>query len=121
MPRAMFALRLCLAAVSAAAFGQAAYAADLSVPPAVAPAAGAPRCGPCGCLGVAYVYHRSLESTYGVDFDPRNYDQTVPHYYFGRVRAYPRYFVDGATKAPSALIGLSTQGNSIRWRRLPAT
>jgi hypothetical protein len=95
MPGAMVALRLCLAAVSVAAFGQAACAADLSVPAAVGPAAGPPRCGPCGCLGVAYVYHRSLESTYGVDFDPRNYDQTVPHYYFGRVRAYPRYFVDG--------------------------
>jgi hypothetical protein len=95
MPGAMVALRLCLAAVSAAACGQAACAADLSVPAAVGPAAGPPRCGPCGCLGVAYVYHRSLESTYGADFDPRNYDTTVPHYYFGRVRAYPRYFVDG--------------------------
>jgi hypothetical protein len=36
-----------------------------------------------------------MESTYGLNFDPRNDDQTVPHYYFGRVRAYPRYFVDG--------------------------
>ena len=53
-------------------------------------------CGPCGCLGVAYVYHRELRSTYGLGFDPRNYDTTQPHYYFGPIRAYPRYFVDGA-------------------------
>lgn len=53
------------------------------------------RCGRCGCLGVAYVYHRELRSTYGLSFDPRNYDTTEPYYYFGRVRAYPRYFVVG--------------------------
>jgi len=52
-------------------------------------------CGPCGCLSVTYVYHSELRSTYGLSFDPRNYDQTEPHYYFGPVRAYPRYFVDG--------------------------
>lgn len=52
-------------------------------------------CGPCGCLRVAYVYHRELRSTYGLNFDPRNYDTTRPHYYFGRVRAWPRYFVEG--------------------------
>ena len=53
-------------------------------------------CGPCGCLGVGYVYHRELRSTYGLGFDPRNYDTTQPHYYFGPIRAYPRYFVEGA-------------------------
>jgi hypothetical protein len=70
-------------------------AADLSIPPRVASTGLPPHCGPCGCLRVTYVYHRSLESTYGLNFDPRNYDQTEPHYYFGRLRAYPRYFVDG--------------------------
>lgn len=68
-------------------------AADLNIPPRAASAG--PQCGPCGCQRVTYVYHRSLESTYGLNFDPRNYDQTEPHYYFGRLRAYPRYFVDG--------------------------
>jgi hypothetical protein len=46
------------------------------------------------------VYHRTLESTYGLGFDPRNYNQTEPHYYFGRVRAFPRYFVDGVPVDP---------------------
>jgi hypothetical protein len=50
-------------------------------------------CGGCGCLHKSYVYHRELESTYGTSVDPRNYDQTEPHYYFGRMRAYPRYWV----------------------------
>jgi hypothetical protein len=53
----------------------------------------APCCGPCGCLHVSYVYHRELRSTYGTGFDPRNFDQTQPYYYFGRVQAYPRYWV----------------------------
>ena len=91
--------------------GQAACAADLSVPAAVAPAAGPPRCGPCGCLGVAYVYHRSLESTYGVDFDPRNYDrQCLITISVGYVpihgtlsTAFP--FKDPATRPPSASLG----------------
>jgi hypothetical protein len=52
-------------------------------------------CGPCGCLTVKYVYHRQLETTYGVAFDPRNYDTTEPHYFLGPIRRYPRYFVDG--------------------------
>lgn len=52
-------------------------------------------CEPCGCLSVVYVYHRELRSTYGLSFDPRNYDATAPHFYFGRMRAYPQYFVDG--------------------------
>jgi hypothetical protein len=77
-----------------------AAAADLRVPPRVAGAHVWPRCGPCGCLQVRYVYHRTLESTYGLSFDPRNYDQTEPHYYLGRVRAYPRYFVDGVPIDP---------------------
>ena len=50
-------------------------------------------CGECGCLHKSYVYHRELRSTYGISFDPRNYDQTEPHYYLGRMRAYPRYWV----------------------------
>jgi hypothetical protein len=52
-----------------------------------------PACDPCGCLHVSYIYHRELRSTYGIGFDPRNYDQTEPHFYFGRMRAYPRYWV----------------------------
>jgi hypothetical protein len=51
-------------------------------------------CGCCGCLGVTFDYHRELRSTYGTQFDPRNFDQTEPYYYFGRVRAYPRFWVD---------------------------
>jgi hypothetical protein len=51
-------------------------------------------CGSCGCLHVSYVYHRELRSTYGLNFDPRNFDQTEPYYHFGRARAYPRYWVD---------------------------
>jgi hypothetical protein len=54
----------------------------------------APRCGPCGCLHVSNVYRRELRSTYGLSFDPRSFDQTEPYYYFGPVRAYPRYWVD---------------------------
>jgi len=52
-------------------------------------------CGPCGCLRVFYSYHPELRSTYGLSFDPRNYDTTEPHFYFGRMRAYPQYYVDG--------------------------
>jgi len=59
----------------------------------------APTCGPCGCLHVGYVYHRELQSTYGTGIDPRNYDETQPHFYLGRMRAYPRYWVS-ADPAP---------------------
>jgi hypothetical protein len=51
-------------------------------------------CGPCGCLHVGYAYHRELRSTYGLNFDPRNFDQTQPYYYLGPVLAYPRYWCD---------------------------
>jgi hypothetical protein len=73
------------------------HAADLSVPggAAQAPAAAPADCGPCGCLQVSYDYHRELRSTYGTGFDPRNYDETQPHYYFGSNRAWPRYSVYG--------------------------
>lgn len=54
------------------------------------------RCRPCGCLRVFHAYHRELRSTYGLGFDPRNYDTTQPYYYLGRMRAYPRYLVDKA-------------------------
>jgi hypothetical protein len=80
-----------------------ARAADLGVP---GPAQEA-ECGPCGCVHVTYDYHRELRSTYGVAFDPRNFDQTQPYYYFGPVRAYPRFWCDvqqtsyiGKGKAP---------------------
>jgi hypothetical protein len=49
-------------------------------------------CGTCGCLQVSHVRHRELRSTYGIAFDPRNYDTTEPHYYFGPIRTYPRYW-----------------------------
>ena len=65
MFRAMVALGTSIAAVLAALFGSPVVAADLSVPPVVAPAS---YCGPCGCLRVTYVYHRSMELTYGAQF-----------------------------------------------------
>jgi hypothetical protein len=68
-----------------------ATAADLAVP--AQRNAAARWCGCCGCLHASYVHHRELRSTYGLAYDPRNYDQTEPHYYFGPVRAYPRYWV----------------------------
>ena len=67
-----------------------AIAADLEVP--VHRAAAAQGCGYCGCLHVSYVHHRELRSTYGLNFDPRNFDQTQPYYFPGPVRAYPRYW-----------------------------
>jgi hypothetical protein len=81
-----------LVAGSAAAPGR---AADLDVSPRVAPSYVEPYCGPCGCLRTVYVRHRTLQTTYGAGFDPRNFDTQEPHYYFGPMRSYPRYFVDG--------------------------
>ena len=37
-----------------------------------------------------------LETTYGVGFDPRNFDTTEPHYYYGPVRAWPHYWCENA-------------------------
>jgi hypothetical protein len=88
-----------LGAVTAAAVPAApvsAVAAEL-LPPAVAHVRHqhtAAWYGPCGCLHVSYVFHRELRSTYGLSFDPRNFDQTEPYYHFGRLRAYPRYWVE---------------------------
>jgi hypothetical protein len=69
------------------------YAAELQLPPP-AHVRQVAECGPCGCVHVTYDYHRELRSTYGVSFDPRNFDQTQPYYYFGPVRAYPRFWCD---------------------------
>ena len=83
-------------AASVPAVPVSATAAEL-LPPAVAHVRhhyAAPYCGLCGCLRVSYVYHRELRSTYGLSFDPRNFDQTEPYYHFGPVRAYPRYRVE---------------------------
>lgn len=56
-------------------------------------------CGPCGCLHVSYVYHKELRSTYGLSFDPRNFDQTEPYYYYGPMRAYPTFWCEvGSTQ-----------------------
>jgi hypothetical protein len=63
-------------------------AADLGVP---GPGEQAAYCGPCGCLQVTYDYHPKLRSTYGLAFDPRNFDTTEPHFYYGPVRAWPHY------------------------------
>jgi hypothetical protein len=77
-------------------------AAELEVPRGVAHAYVGPYCGPCGCLQVTYVRHRVIETTYGTGFDPRNYDETEPHYYLGRVHRFPRYFVDGVPAGPGS-------------------
>jgi hypothetical protein len=69
-----------------------ARAADLGVP---GPGVQAAECGPCGC-DATYVYHPELRSTYGVAFDPRNFDTTEPYYYYGPVRAWPRYWCQNA-------------------------
>ena len=92
-------LRAMLTAAGSAAIvvglsGQPLGAADLGSAVAAPHHRHAP-CGPCGCVSVVYVYHRELRSTYGLAYDPRNYDATQPRYYFGRMRAYPRYLVDG--------------------------
>jgi len=72
-----------------------AAAAELPLPaPTVRAHHAACWCGPCGCLHVTHVRHRELLTTYGIRFDPRNYDETEPHYYFGPVRAYARYWVE---------------------------
>jgi hypothetical protein len=85
---------LILSAVGAVAMVDSATAADLNVPTQAAPARAA-ECGPCGCLRVTYDRHREVLTTYGTDFDPRNYDTTQPHYFLGAVRAYPQYSCDG--------------------------
>ncbi len=92
--RRLVAMAISIAAITLFCAG-ALDAAELRVPGRLAHPPGLAHCGPCGCLGVAYVYHRELRSTYGLGFDPRNYDTTRPHYYFGPVRAWPRYFVEG--------------------------
>jgi hypothetical protein len=68
-----------------------AAAADLPIP--VKGARAARWCGPCGCLHATYNYHRELLATYGIDYDPRSFDTTEPHYFYGAVRGYPRYWV----------------------------
>jgi hypothetical protein len=80
-----------LTAAGLPAVSQSVRAADLEVPPIHQAARS---CGPCGCLHVSYVRHRELKATYGIAFDPRSYDQTEPHYFWGAVRTYPRYWVD---------------------------
>ena len=72
-----------------------AEAAELHVPGPATQSRAPADCGPCGCLSVEYVYHRELRSTYGVSYDPRNFDTAEPYYYLGPIRRYPRYFVDG--------------------------
>lgn len=45
----------------------------------------------CGCLTVTFEYHREMKYTYGAGVDPRSFDETAPYYYYGAVKAYPRY------------------------------
>jgi len=73
-------LAIVVAAAGVVVVPVSAAAAEL-LPPAVAHVRhhyGAACCGPCGCLHVSYVYHRELRSTYGLSFDPRDFDQTEP-------------------------------------------
>jgi hypothetical protein len=79
--------------ISLSAIAMSAYAADreVAIRERLPPLA---RCGCCGCLHTLYDYHRELRSTYGAHMDPRNYDMTEPHYHFGRMHAYPRYYSD---------------------------
>jgi hypothetical protein len=51
-------------------------------------------CGCCGCPHLTYHYHRELLFTYGPYFDPRSFDTQEPYFYYGRVRAYPDYYVE---------------------------
>jgi hypothetical protein len=93
MAKPLIAAFVLAAAAGLVAGSHSARAADLGVP-ASGPRIEAAECGPCGCLHVTYDYHRELRSTYGIAFDPRNFDETQPYYYFGPVRAYPRYWCD---------------------------
>ena len=94
MLRSTFALAAAVAALTLAS-SVSLQAAELSAPIHRHYVRGPAYCGRCGCLGVRYVRHRVLESTYGASFDPRNYDTTEPYYFFGPIRAFPRYFVYG--------------------------
>jgi hypothetical protein len=82
-----------MAVVAVGVMGAPAVAADLPVK--AAPAEIGQQCGYCGCLHVNFDHHRGVESTYGLNFDPRNFDQTEPYFYLGRERVYPQYWVDG--------------------------
>jgi hypothetical protein len=95
MCRSMLALGGVILALVLASLGPLG-AAELPIPMHGAYVHSPARCGRCGCLSVIYVYHRELETTYGESFDPRNYDTAEPHYYWGPVRRYPRYLVNGA-------------------------
>jgi hypothetical protein len=69
-----------------------ASAAEIFLPGRVAHADAVPD---CRCpIHRTFVYHRELRSTYGTGFDPRNYDEAEPYYYFGPVRRYARYWQD---------------------------
>lgn len=76
-------------------FAATAGAADLEAPSPRPVVAAPAACGPCGCLTVEYVAHPQLETTYGLGYDPRNFNTAEPYFYMGPVRHYPRYFVDG--------------------------
>jgi hypothetical protein len=98
MPSSILALAIVLSAtVVIAARPTPINAADLAAPTAHAAKNRVVRrsCGVCGCLRVVYSYHRRLWFTYGLGFDPRNYDMTEPHFHLGRVRAYPQYVEGG--------------------------
>jgi len=91
MSKIAFALAAGIVAIAAVPMaGTSAQAADLLRPAYRGPI----DCGRCGCLHVTYDRHRVLEATYGAGFDPRSFDTTEPYYYWGRVQAFPRFYVD---------------------------
>ena len=108
MSKPLLAALLLAAATGLMGLPSSAMATELAVAPSTPRVHQVEECGPCGCVHVSYDYHRELRSTYGVAFDPRNFDQTQPYYYFGPVRAYPRFWCDlenvqyiGKGKAPA--------------------
>lgn len=94
MSKSLISVLLLAAATGLIAMPNSATSAELTRPPTAPRVPYAEECGPCGCVRVTYDYHRELRSTYGLAFDPRNFDQTQPYYYFGAVRAYPRFWCD---------------------------
>jgi hypothetical protein len=82
--------------IIAIAASRTALGAELQIPPAAHARQyqQAISCGPCGCLHVTWTYHRVLLSTYGLGFDPRNFDTTQPFFHYGALRAYPHFWCE---------------------------
>ena len=127
MPGAMVALRLCLAAVSAAACGQAACAADLSVRRQSLRRRGHRAAVPAAVLGphmfIIGRWSRPTASIWILVTTIRQCLITILGAYVPirgtSSTAFP--CKDPATRPLSTSLGALNQGNSIRWRCLPAT